>query len=514
MTTLFNTYVWELYVNSVEGQEALNYFAGVGDFAMRAQHGGFGLGVWNWVNAQDPDAGVVWQDEAMDEATAQLVTAVRDFAAKQSVNSPEQIRQLLTALIGYEVPFHDGLEDTLELDFGTLFENLPFISLGLHVAAPEVFVPYAFSDRHDWLLRIAAEFGIPLPPVAGKNDFLGRWLFYANFCGSFQEFRRTNGLTVPELLAFMYDFAIHYSAASEEADLPAPRHAWLLVGGGEKNGDFGFLEEADGEATSHWQGSLDMRRGDVCVMYVRRPVSSVHSVCRVMVDAYEDPFFHYKHTVRVGQFQRLTRLHFRELAADPVMADSQHIRRNLQGMSGQMLNRAEYERLLHLLEQKGQPLSEVPRLPKQTVVDLSDLATERDVERLLVEPLLLRLGFRQEDWIRQLPVRMGRGERVYPDYALGVTGQAPEVRAHALVEVKYRAAGERAWREAFLQAKSYGLRLGAGFLLVAAAEGVRFYPRIQDDFRFERGQFFAWNDLQEGSSLLTLTQALRPGRRR
>lgn len=429
------------------------------------------------------------------------------------VDSPKRIRHLLTSLVDRRVPLSNELNDELDLDFGTIFENLPFISLGLHVAYPETFLPYAFNDRHDWMLRVSAEFCIPLPPVAGKRDFLGRWLFYADFCAAFQEFRRANSLTVSELLAFMYDFAIHHSAASEEADLPVPRHAWLLVGGGDKAGDVGFLEEADDASESHWQGSLDMRRGDVCVMYVRSPVSAVHSLCRVVVDAYEDPFFHYKHTVRVGQFQRLTRLHFRELAADPVMAASQHIRRNLQGMSGQMLSRVEYERILYLLGQKGQPLTGLPRLLEEAAVDLFDLANERDVERLLVEPLLLRLGFREGDWVRQLPVRMGRGERVYPDYALGVTGQPPEVRVHALVEVKYRAAGERAWREAFLQAKSYGLRLGARCLLIAAAEGVRFYTRVQDDFRFERGQFLAWSDLQEGPPLLTLAQALKPGRR-
>lgn len=104
---------------------------------------------------------------------------------------------------------------------------------------------------------------------------------------------------------------------------------------------------------------------------------------------------------------------------------------------------------------------------------------------------------------------MGRGERVYPDYAIGLTGKAPEHRVRALVEVKYRAAGERDWREAFLQAKSYGLRLGAKVILTAAAEGVRVYGRKNDDFEFAQGTELKWADLQEGENLRWLGRLLK-----
>lgn len=241
-------------------------------------------------------------------------------------------------------------------------------------------------------------------------------------------------------------------------------------------------------------------------MYIRSPVKAVHSLCRVVEDAYEDPFFHYKQAVQLGQFQKVPRIPFRELAAAPVMAQSQHIKRNLQGMSGQMLSRSEYLDILDLLKAKGFDLAQAPQLPEESAVNLTELANERDVERLLLEPLLKRMGV--TDWVRQLPVRMGRGERVYPDYAIGVTGQFPEQRVRALVEVKYRAPGERAWRDAFLQAKSYALRLGARTLLLAAAEGVRVYRRAQDDFTFSSGKEYRWDDLREGRTLIEVRNAL------
>lgn len=180
----------------------------------------------------------------------------------------------------------------------------------------------------------------------------------------------------------------------------------------------------------------------------------------------------------------------------------------MQGASGKALTHGEYERILQMLGTKADLPAGVPHFKPQRAVDLSALADERDVEIQLIEPLLQRAGLEPEDWVRQLSVRMGRGERVYPDYAIGLTGVAPEQRAKALVEVKYRAAGERDWREAFLQVKSYGLRLGARVILTAAAEGVRVYEKKNDDFDFASGQHYAWADLQGGETLRRLGRLL------
>ena len=65
-------------------------------------------------------------------------------------------------------------------------------------------------------------------------------------------------------------------------------------------------------------------------------------------------------------------------------------------------------------------------------MDLSALGNQRDVKVQLVDPLLRRAGLESGDWVRQLAVRMGRGERVYPDYAIGVSGTA-------------RSSGSRPW---------------------------------------------------------------------
>jgi hypothetical protein len=501
-----NPYVWALYLDSPDGALAVSYFEGLPDYRARMQHEWLRYGVFDWMKAHEVDTEQPWAEERLSEEASQTVQAVEVFARRYPAQTPEQVELLLTDLVTSEqVQLSDDVEDTLTVSWA--MEDVQLVSLGLYLAHPDVFVPYGFKEMdgvglHQELLQIAGAFEIALPAVAAKKDELGRWLYLGHFSAALQEFRKRHSLSMSELLAFLYDFARTYVQSEPRDDLPAPRHAWLLVGGAKANGDYEVLEAMEPEDTTHWQGSLDMQRGDVCVMYVTSPVKVVHSLFRVMEDAYVDPFFHYKHAVQIGQQQRVPPLPLEALKADPVFGVSSHIRRNLQGTSGQLLSRAEYDAVLVLLAARGLDLTQVPRLPEQAEVDLADLSNERDVELQRVEPLLDRLGIPRDAWVRQLPVRMGVGDRVYPDYAIGVTGTHPELRVHALVEVKYRASGERAWREAFYQAKSYAMRLGAQAFLLAAADGLRLYQRKADDFQYEVREAFGWEGLDDQALLL------------
>ena len=505
MAATLNRYVWDLYLNTVNGEQALTYFQTLDDFADRANLLEPFMSVGVWTEAQIVE-GAVWEDFPMDEGGLQFIAAVRDAALQFPVETPDQVQQLLTELMNSgTVKLSDSEDDVLTLD--DAFSNLPLVSLGLHLAYPETFLPYGLTGYYYLVSRVSETFGIPLPPVPPKKDLLARWLYYGHWCAAFQEFRQLNEMTLPELLAFLYDFSVNYVYTTSQNELPEPRNAWLLIGGVE-NGDLEWIEEQQAVTEVNWQGSLDMRRGDVCLMYIRSPVSAVHSLWRVVEDAYVDPFFHYKQSVQIGSPLRLPSLTFGEIAADPYLGGNKYVKANLQGASGKALSHGEYERFLQMLSVKADLPAGIPHFAPQEAVDLSALGNERDVEVQLVEPLLRRAGLESGDWVRQLAVRMGRGERVYPDYAIGVSGTAPEQRVQALVEVKYRMAGERDWREAFLQAKSYGLRLGAQVIVTAAAEGIRIYRRSKDDFDFAQGDHQPWSALGEGETLRHLGRLL------
>jgi hypothetical protein len=86
-----------------------------------------------------------------------------------------------------------------------------------------------------------------------------------------------------------------------------------------------------------------------------------------------------------------------------------------------------------------------------------ELSCERDVEIHLIEPFLQRLGYSDADWIRQMPVKMGRGERNYPDYAVGALATRGEESAQMVLESKYQLTAKRQFVDAVLQTKSYAL---------------------------------------------------------
>jgi hypothetical protein len=111
----------------------------------------------------------------------------------------------------------------------------------------------------------------------------------------------------------------------------------------------------------------------------------------------------------------------------------------------------EYEQLKNILKEKSVNIGVLPEL-KSVVMDLnSDLQNERDVELEILELLLKKLDFKESNWIRQLKLRMGRGERNYHDYALLVNIKNKyEETAKLLWEAKYRICNRKEVYGAFL----------------------------------------------------------------
>jgi len=121
---------------------------------------------------------------------------------------------------------------------------------------------------------------------------------------------------------------------------------------------------------------------------------------------------------------------------------------------------------------------------------------ERDVEINLLEPLLEKLGYTEKDWIRQLPLRMGRGERNYPDYAIGVDhSKKHEETAKLIFEAKFRIKNQKELKESFLQAKSYARRLNCTAMVIVAVEGL-WISHSKDEFNFEKLTYFNWNEFE------------------
>ncbi len=375
-----------------------------------------------------------------------------------------------------------GVVMTFTFDDGTTEEEktephdgylISVFSTWLYLNYPETYKPYFFRNNFDLLIRISDAFGITLPPVPLKRYKKERFLYYGVLCEAFEDFAQANNLTAAEFCAFLYDFAPAYLqlGTEPESELPQPTQVWW-IGGDKHGGDFEFLDNPTKGSTTFWQGAEDTKKGDILIMYCLSPRSCVHSVWRATRDGIADPFFHYYSNIYIGHGQKIPSMSIHELKADKHFSENPLVRKNLQGINGYPLSSDDYLRLQHMFASKGFDVSLLPQLYKHTYEQNKDLQTERDVELHLIEPLIERLGFSPQDWIRQLSVRMGRGERNFPDYAFLSDKTSGYEKASMLIESKFWIKNNRELEDTFKQVWSYGQRLSASKLVIADKESL------------------------------------------
>jgi hypothetical protein len=210
---------------------------------------------------------------------------------------------------------------------------------------------------------------------------------------------------------------------------------------------------------------------------------------------------HYHSQAWVGDAIRTVPITLAELKAHPLFSKKSALRANFQGPHGKApLIFEEYEAILAMMSAKGQDLSELPRIPSMAGFPEVELSCERDVEIHLIEPFLQRLGYSDADWIRQMPVKMGRGERNYPDYAVGALATRGEESAQMVLESKYQLTAKRQFVDAFLQTKSYALRLQCKVMAMAAREGVWIFPPRNGTFEIDHYVQKTWGEVVQPDS--------------
>ena len=275
---------------------------------------------------------------------------------------------------------------------------------------------------------------------------------------------------------------------------------------GAQKGNWSFVDSVDANDISNWQGNQDTMPGDIVVMYCLSPRSATHSVWRAISPGFVDPLFYYYNTIWMGRPVRLGGVKWSTIKADPVLSVMPLVKANMQGINGRALTEAQYNRLLALAEQEGVDLSKIPRLLQLEQLVTGDLVNERDIEEKLLEPLLGRLGYSPADWVRQMPLRFGRGERIYPDYVIGGdASKKGEETGDFIWEAKYRITSDRQLREAFMQANSYARHLNAHGLGLVALEGV-WAATEKTGMTFDKLQHFTWATLGGSDGLRELME--------
>lgn len=489
-----NPFIWNNYKQTEQGKKAIEIFSGTDTGLIISTY------AKNLPTDNETAAGFI--DDLTAFRTAPVLPDQLDF---------ERARTLLENLAdqGVLLTYEDSKSEEFSPSSYNFLQLIPILSTWLYYNYPDIFKPYFFKNNFDLLTRIADTFGIVMPPVPLKRYKRERFLYYGALCQAFAEFEQANNLTAAEFCAFIYDFAPAYlqQTVDQESDLPQPTQVWW-IGGDKGGGDFRFLDNATTESTSFWQGAEDTRKGDILIMYCLSPRSYIHSVWRATRDGIADPFFHYYSNIYIGHGQKVPPISIHELKADDHFSQNPLVRKNLQGINGYPLTSDDYLRLQQMFAAKGFDTGVLPQLYRHAYAQNKDLQNEREVEVHLIEPLIERLGYSTKDWVRQLPVRMGRGERNFPDYVFLSDITAGFEKASMLIESKFCIKNNRELEDTFKQVWSYGQRLGAGKLVIADKDALWIYARKHDAFDRTAYTKLFWKELENPDSFNLLKKLI------
>lgn len=484
----FNKYIWDLYKATSEGQEKISYWSPRkvfpdNEFAIKvpvkediARLEKSGLG--KYINGQK----VNYRQLRYDHLSAKY-----DFRK-------ENIRELYSRWIVEGLSIKDFvIFPSANPEFWiNMIRPLSKMLYDLH---PDYFFPYTLECEFNKFHDIFSEFNIPIPELPRKSELHERAFYYLDLCDALFEFRKDNDFSPAELCAFLYGFAPGIMKELEDTEMPPPSKVWFI--GGNKD-NFDLLDDSGNESLIRWQGNIDTRKGDILVIYCLSPRSYIHSIWRSNIEGFADPFFYWYSVIEMRNPIKLdVHITQKDLENNPVWSVNPLVRKNLQGINGYPIKYPEYLELLSMLKSKGQNTDILPVIKPTNRLDASDLKDERDVEIRLIEPFLKMLAYKPEDWIRQMPVRMGRGERYYPDFCFGAVVKRGEEKASMILESKFEIKTQKSLQEAYFQAKSYALRLQAEKLVIAAKEGIWIFQKKDDVYNFNDFFHFTWIEIED-----------------
>ncbi len=490
----FTKYIWDLYRTSKKGQKEIHIFNK--------------SNIYDLSHIYDFELIVEYRDVYGNSTDfypyEEITRKLKRYKVTDFISAKTLYKELIVTPV---------LEES-DKKFNHFFENISAFTLALFHVFPEYFVPYFFTrDNYPDFLNLCNNFGIILPEVPSRHNQEKRIWYYFEINKVLQTFRKKHNIKASEFPAFLYFFGIQSLEKTEEKELPKPSRAYFLGAGNgqpiENNWDFKFLDSVTPTSTNTWgAGGLNIKKGDVIIMYCVSPRKYIHSIWRALDDSFIDPFSYHYYGVKVGYPKKIPPVKFQELKSNHILSHNPTVKAHMQGLNGRALSVKEYNELLNIIDQKGQITSDIPKLPVFEW-DFGDIENERDVEIKLIEPLLNKLGFKNNDWVRQMPLRMGRQTKYYPDYAIKVNLKKGKEKAKIVLEAKYSINSDKQLQEAFEQARSYGLRLKSEKIVLADKEYVWVFNKIHGDFNPNPILEIHWEELISSDNMYKLKENLR-----
>jgi hypothetical protein len=477
---IFNDFLWNNFKESQYGQQIIQFFKNYKQNVFHKQN----------VDLYNKIIDSINYDTREDVDIESYFESIKSFCSEiiESLSAESEIITINDA----ENLYNSIIDENNDIQF--YVDDIPFLSECLYILYPDFFFPYYFRKYYYHLVSIFNDFGIYLPPAPQKNDMVKRLFHYFELCKSTYEFRKKYKIEGYELPAFMYGFATGVIQKYKITDiLPEPRNAYFVGGGKNNNGDFEYLDKVNEKTITYWNGNRDTQPGDIVVMYCLTPRSCIHSIWRAVTPGSFDPFFTYYGTIYIGKPILVKQIAIDEIKKDKILSEMPLVKGNMQGINGRTILKKYYDRILEILAEKGENVSLLPKL-NDNLIQKNELKDEKDVEKYLLEPLLNRLGYLKHHWKRQLKLRMGRGDRVFPDYVIFPNEERNNESGYWVWEAKYSIINSKQLKEDFGQARSYALRLNCKGLCLISQEGIWL---SLPNFSFEKIKFWSWKQINE-----------------
>ena len=491
----FTKYIWNLYNSTSKGMNLIKLFETINIKSLSEKY--------EFQYSFDIDEKLRNEDNVKTK-TINIYDNTIEFAKNVKIHSTEDARSFFNNFVFIKrIPIQLKLNNgqtqtesylsTEEDDNKYFFDYFASITAGLYNSFPEYFFPFLF-ERKDFhtFIRICENFDISIPVLPPKNNWTKRIWFYFDLCISLNEYRKHMNLNPSEFAAFIYGFGLNSLEPIKKEDLPNPLKVWFVGAG---DWDYDFLDNANELSKAAWgAGNERIKRGDIIIMYCTAPRKEINSIWRATTDSFRNPFESYYYFVNIGFPNKISPIGYQTLATNPIIKKNSTIRARMQGLNGKPLNQTEYNELLRLINELGVDISNLPNLPDYHY-NSENIQNERDVEIKLIEPILLRLAFKTNEWMRQMPIRMGRGIRYYPDYAIHFNIKRGEESAKIIIEAKFEILSEKQLEEAYLQAKSYAVRLQSNVFIVADKNSLYIFEPNRNSFEFNNRIQYLWSDL-------------------
>lgn len=205
---------------------------------------------------------------------------------------------------------------------------------------------------------------------------------------------------------------------------------------------------------------------------------------------FKDPFFYYYRCTYIANPIRIAPISLNKMKEDIIFKDLPIVRKNMQGINGFEIMPSVYN---YLLDISDVDLKRIYYFKNNNNIKIS---REKDVENLLIKPLLKALGYNKEDYIQQLYIEIGNHNyALIPDFVVNPILITGHYSAKLIIEAKLSISTNKLLDQAKNQARSYAKLLNAKYILLASIEGLWLCSRT-DDYT-NNILNFSWSELQE-----------------